>query len=224
MLDSMSGELSGRNERYISAKERWARKMSAADGMVKPVRREGDRLPPGQRQVTNWPVLDLGEKPRIPLSEWTLKIGGCVENPVLWTWEQFLALPQISDVSDFHCVTTWSQFDMEWKGVSFFDIADVVRPLPEATHVFFKSYDGYSTNNPMEACMDEDVLIAHSWKGEPLTVEHGGPARVILPKRYAWKGAKWIREITFMKQDVLGFWEVRGYSNTADPWTDDRFS
>jgi DMSO/TMAO reductase YedYZ molybdopterin-dependent catalytic subunit len=90
--------------------------------------------------------------------------------------------------------------------------------------VFFKSYDGYSTNNPIEACLDDDVLIAHQWNGQPLAVEHGGPARVILPKRYAWKGAKWIREITFMDQDILGFWELRGYSNTADPWTDDRFS
>jgi DMSO/TMAO reductase YedYZ molybdopterin-dependent catalytic subunit len=147
-----------------------------------------------------------------------------VENPVTLKWDQFMALPQFDDVSDFHCVTTWSQFDMAWQGVSFFTLAELVRPKASATHVFFKSYDGYSTNNPLDALMDDDVLIAHRWNGQPLPVEHGGPARVIVPKRYAWKGAKWIREITFMDRDILGFWELRGYSNTADPWTDDRFS
>ena len=113
---------------------------------------------------------------------------------------------------------------MEWEGVAFFTIADLVQPKPESTHVFFKSYDGYSTNNPLSACMDDDVLIAHKYRGNPLSVEHGGPARVIIPKRYAWKGAKFIREITFLDRDILGFWELRGYSNTADPWTEDRFA
>jgi DMSO/TMAO reductase YedYZ molybdopterin-dependent catalytic subunit len=126
-------------------------------------------------------------------------------------------------VSDFHCVTTWSQFDMEFAGVAFFTLADLVGPRPGVTHVFFKSYDGYSTNNPLAVCLDDDVLIAHSWNGQPLTKEHGGPARVIIPKRYAWKGAKFIREISFLDRDILGFWEVRGYSNTADPWSEDRF-
>ena len=112
---------------------------------------------------------------------------------------------------------------MEWEGVAFFTIADLVKPKRDATHVFFKSYDGYSTNNPLEVCLDDDVLIAHSWNSKPLTADHGGPARVIIPKRYAWKGAKFIREITFLDRDILGFWEVRGYSNTADPWSEDRF-
>jgi len=120
-------------------------------------------------------------------------------------------------------VTTWSQFDMEWEGVAFLTIAELVKPKPSATHVFFKSYDGYSTNNPLDACMDDDVIVAHSWNRKPLSKEHGGPARVIIPKRYAWKGAKFIREITFLDRDILGFWELRGYSNTADPWTEDRF-
>ena len=120
--------------------------------------------------------------------------------------------------------TTWSQFDMEWEGVAFFTVADLVKPTSEATHVFFKSYDGYSTNNPLEVCLDDDVLIAHKWNGQPLPREHGGPARLIIPKRYAWKGAKFIREIVFLDRDILGFWEVRGYSNTADPWKEDRFA
>ena len=208
-------------EAYIAAKERWARKMS---GEAKREVRSVDRLPPGQRQVTNFPVLDLGNKPEIPLDRWELKIGGQVENPVTLKWADLMAMPQFTDVSDFHCVTTWSQFDMEWVGVSFLSLAEHVRPKAAATHVFFRSYDGYSTNNPLDVCMDDDVLLAHTWNGQPLTVEHGGPVRVIVPKRYAWKGAKWIREITFMDRDILGFWEVRGYSNTADPWKEDRFS
>jgi DMSO/TMAO reductase YedYZ molybdopterin-dependent catalytic subunit len=208
-------------EAYIAAKERWAQKMA---GQRRSAPRSTDRLPPGQRQVHNFPVLDLGVRPSVSLAEWRLKIHGHVENPVTLDWQQFLALPQFKDISDFHCVTTWSQFDMEFKGVAFFTIADLVKPKPEATHVFFKSYDGYSSNNPLDVCMDDDVLIAHEYKGNPLSLDHGGPARVIIPKRYAWKGAKFVREITFLDRDILGFWELRGYSNTADPWSEDRFA
>jgi DMSO/TMAO reductase YedYZ molybdopterin-dependent catalytic subunit len=208
-------------ESYIAAKERWARKMA---GPARPEVRSLDRLPPGQRQVHNFPVLDLGVRPAVPPNEWELRIHGQVENPVVLKWAGFMALPQFKDTSDFHCVTTWSQFEMSWEGVAFFTVADLVRPKPAATHVFFKSYDGYSTNNPLDVCLDDDVLIAHSWNGQPLSCEHGGPARVIIPKRYAWKGAKFVREIVFLDRDVLGFWELRGYSNTADPWTEDRFA
>jgi DMSO/TMAO reductase YedYZ molybdopterin-dependent catalytic subunit len=208
-------------ESYITAKERWAAKMA---GKARPKVRSTNRLPPGQREVHNFPVLDLGVRLDVSLQDWRLRIQGHVENPVTLSWEQFLALPQFTDVSDFHCVTTWSQFDMRWQGVAFFTIVDLVRPKPEAKHVFFKSYDGYSTNNPIEVCLDDDVLIAHHWNEAPLSIEHGGPARVIIPKRYAWKGAKFVREITFLDRDILGFWEVRGYSNTADPWTEDRFA
>jgi DMSO/TMAO reductase YedYZ molybdopterin-dependent catalytic subunit len=206
---------------YIAAKERWARKMA---GQAKASVRSSDRLPPGQRQVHNFPVLDLGLQPDIPLEKWELKIDGLVDHPMTLTWDQFLALPQFKDASDFHCVTTWSQFDMTWEGVAFFTIYDLVKPKADANHVLLKGYDGYSTNNPLAVCMDDDVLIAHRWNGQPLTKAHGGPARFILPKRYAWKGAKFLREIIFLKDDLLGFWEVRGYSNTADPWTEDRFS
>ena len=206
---------------FIAAKERWARKMA---GREKSQVRTENRLPAGQRQVFNFPVLDIGIRPEIPLDKWRLNISGLVENPVSLSWEQFLALPQFIDVSDFHCVTTWSQFDMEFEGVAFFTLADLVKPKPEAKHVLFRSYDGYTTNNPIEACLDDDVLIAHKWNGKPLTKDHGAPARVILPKRYAWKGAKFVRDIIFSAHDELGFWEVRGYSNTADPFTEDRFS
>ena len=209
------------NEDYVARKERWARKMAGKEPRHE---RSQDRLPPGQREVHNFPVLDLGLHPEVPLEKWELKIHGHVENPVTLNWSEFKALPQFKDVSDFHCVTTWSQFDMEWEGVAFFTIAELVRPKASARHVFFKSYDGYSTNNPLEVCLDDDVLIAHSWNGKPLSVEHGGPARVIVPKRYAWKGAKFIREITFLDRDILGYWELRGYSIEADPWLEQRFS
>lgn len=214
-------QLMSLKEDYIARKERWARKMA---GKEKPAVRSADRLPPGQHTVRNFPVLDLGIQPEIPLDRWELRIHGLVENPVTLTWADFMALPQFKDVSDFHCVTTWSQFDMEWQGVAFFTLADLVRPKPEAQHVFFKSYDGYTTNNSLDVCLDDDVLVAHSWNGKPLTREHGGPARVIIPKRYAWKGAKFVKEIVFLERDAPGFWEVRGYSNTADPWFEERFS
>lgn len=206
---------------YIAAKERWARKMA---GKEKPAVRSADRLPPGQHLVTNFPVLDLGVQPTVDLAQWTLRIHGQVERPVTLNWAQFQALPQFRDVSDFHCVTTWSQYDMAWEGVAFFTLADLVGPKPGATHVYFRSYDGYTTNNRLDALMDDDVLLAHSWNGAPLSREHGGPVRVIVPKLYAWKGAKWVKELIFLDRDLLGFWELRGYSNTADPWTDDRFA
>ena len=193
-------------------------------GKEQPAVRSENRLPPGQKLVQNWPVLDLGVHPEVPLDKWQLKIHGLVENPVTLNWDEFNALPQFKDVSDFHCVTTWSKFEMEWEGVAFFTLADLVRPKSNAKFIFFKSYDGYSTNNPLDVCMDDDVLIANKVYGKPIPVEHGGPARVIIPKKYAWKGAKFIREITFIDRDILGFWEVRGYSNDADPWREQRFA
>lgn len=206
---------------YIAAKERWALKLA---GKARRQVRSTDRLPPGQRLVTDFPTLDLGIQPEVTLDQWELVIHGKVEQPVTLTWQQFMALPQFTDVSDFHCVTTWSQFDMKFAGVSFFTLADLVKPTAKASHVYFKAYDGYTTNNPLETLLDDDVMIAHSWNDQPLTREHGGPARVIVPKRYAWKGAKWVKEIIFLDRDLLGFWELRGYSNTADPFTEDRFA
>lgn len=208
-------------DKYIAAKERWAAKQA---GRAQRVVRSADRLPPGQRKVANFPVLDMGIQPEVAPVDWRLKIHGLVENPVTLDWEQFMALEQFADTSDFHCVTTWSQYDMEWRGVSFFTLTELVKPKEEVTHVFYKGYDGYSTNPTFDAVMDDDTLIAHTWNGAPVPVEHGGPARVIIPKLYAWKGAKWVSEIIFLDRDILGFWEVRGYSNTADPWTDDRFA
>jgi DMSO/TMAO reductase YedYZ molybdopterin-dependent catalytic subunit len=210
-------------DRLTKAKENWAR--ARRGGEEREVFYEGDeRLPPGQHVVNTWPVLDLGFKPDIPLSDWTLTVTGFVAAPLTWTWEDFLAQPRFKNVSDFHCVTSWSRFDNEWEGVSFKQLLALVKPLPLAKYVLFKSYDDYTTNLPFEACDDDDVLLAHQWSGQPLTREHGGPVRMIVPKRYAWKGAKWIKEIAFSDRDEKGFWEVRGYSNTAFPWKNDRYA
>ena len=210
------------NDTLTERKERWARKQAGKERPV--VRRSEDRLPPGQHLTSGFPVLDLGIQPVIPLDKWSLEIKGLVENPVVLHWEQFHALPPFEDVSDFHCVTTWSKYDCRWSGVAFFTLAELVKVQPEARFVYFTSYDGYSTNVPLAHCLDDDVLVATRFDGKPIPKEHGGPARVIVPKLYAWKGAKFVRTIEFLAEDKLGFWEVRGYSNTADPWTDDRFA
>jgi DMSO/TMAO reductase YedYZ molybdopterin-dependent catalytic subunit len=210
-------------DRYIAAKQKWAEKKKA-EGVRAQAVASGERLPPGQKLTSGFPVLDLGVQPDIPLSQWRLKIDGLVANPAQLTWDEFNALPQVEDVSDFHCVTTWSKYDCRWRGVAFTTLYELVRPQPEARFVYFTSYDGYSTNVALEKCLDDDVLIATSFDGAPLPREHGGPARVIIPKLYAWKGAKFVNGITFLAEDKLGFWEVRGYSNTADPWTEDRYA
>jgi DMSO/TMAO reductase YedYZ molybdopterin-dependent catalytic subunit len=208
------------NPTIIERKERFARKMA---GKARPAVRSGNRLPPGQHLTPGFPVLDLGIKPEISLTDWRLEVGGLVENAKTFTWEEFNALPQFEDVSDFHCVTTWSKFDVRWSGVAFFTLGEVVKPKPEARFVLFSSYDGYTTNVPIEHMMDDDVLIATKLNGEPVPRDHGGPARVIIPKLYAWKGAKFIRAMEFSAEDKPGFWELRGYNTTADPWTEDRF-
>ncbi|MDE3224447.1 MAG: sulfite oxidase-like oxidoreductase [Nitrospirota bacterium] len=214
------------NEKLIAKKEEWAKAKRGLveDGVVQDHRARGSRLPPGQHLSKGWPVLDLGIHPDLPLGIWTLTVSGLVEHPFTWTWEQFLAQPQVELVTDFHCVTTWSTFDNVWKGVAFRHILQMVQPKPEARFVYFTSYDNYSTNLPLDACDDDDVLLIHSWNGNPLPKEHGGPVRMHIPKRYAWKGSKWVKEIVFLAEDKPGYWEVRGYSNTALPWEEDRYA
>jgi DMSO/TMAO reductase YedYZ molybdopterin-dependent catalytic subunit len=197
-----------------------------------PVNRDGmPKLPVGQHEVSNWPVLDLGEQPNIPLDQWRLEVGGHVGNPMTFTWEQFMALPQVEDVSDFHCVTTWSRYDNHWRGVRFRTIAELAVPDDDVQFVLCTGYDympgtliPYTTNLPIERAIEDDVLLVHTWEGKPLPREHGGPCRIVTPKLYAWKGAKWIRKIEFFSDDRKGFWEVRGYSNTAEPWFNDRYA
>ena len=188
-------------------------------------------LPIGQHEVKNWPVLDLGEQPDVSTSEWKLEVGGLVDHPFTLTWDEFMALPQVDDASDFHCVTTWSRFNNQWRGVRFRAIAEQAVPKEEARHVLCTGYDfmpgssiPYTTNLPLQRALDPDVLLVHTWEGKPLPREHGGPCRMVTPKLYAWKGAKWIRKIEFLAEGRRGFWEVRGYSNSAEPWFNDRYS
>lgn len=182
------------------------------------------RVPAGQKQVTNFPVLDMGIKPEVPVEKWRLKVYGLVEKELTLDSAAFQALNHITDVSDFHCVTRWSQLDMDWQGVRVLDILEMAMPLENAKFVTMHGYDGYTTNLPLDALLDDDVLIAHSVLGEPLTREHGGPVRMVVPKRYAWKGAKWLKAIELHEFDKRGFWEVRGYHNDAFPFEEQRFS
>jgi DMSO/TMAO reductase YedYZ molybdopterin-dependent catalytic subunit len=190
-----------------------------------PANRHGmPQVPVGQTVTQKWPVLDLGYHPNIPLDKWRLTLDGEVENPVRLTWEQFMALPQTDDVSDFHCVTTWSKLDIPWRGVRLLDLAALVQPKETATHVLCYGYDTYTTNLPLEEALKPDVLLVHTVDGQPLPLEHGGPLRMITPQLYAWKGSKWIKRIEFLPANKQGFWEERGYSDTAYPWRNDRYS
>jgi DMSO/TMAO reductase YedYZ molybdopterin-dependent catalytic subunit len=184
----------------------------------------GDRVPPGQTLTTKFPVLHVGHPPVFNPQTWTLTVSGEVEHPLTLTWHEFVALPTISSMSDFHCVTGWSRLDNRWEGVAFRTIAEHVCPRPLARYVIGEDDWGYTANLPLTALMDDDVLLAYKHDDQDLDAEHGGPLRLVVPKRYGWKSVKWLRALYFRTQDELGFWEVRGYSNTADPWIEDRYS
>lgn len=183
-----------------------------------------ERLPPGQHLVTDWPVLDLGEQPHVPLASFRLDVTGAVEQPSSWDWEAFMALPQTRLVSDIHCVTTWSRYDNAWAGVSTRTLLDLVRPTADARAVMLRSHDGYTTNLLLEDFADPAALVAHSWEGEPLTRVHGGPVRLVVPHLYFWKSAKWLRKIEVIAADKPGFWERRGYHMRGEPWAEERYS
>src|SRR5271166_1417137 len=204
------------------SKERWAREGRFLTGRT--ARPETERLPPGQHVVRDWPVLDLGKSPTVTPDTWQLKLYGAVENPLVWNWADFLAQEQTDFTSDIHCVTSWSRYDNRWQGVAARDLLAAVQPLPEARFVVLRSYDGYTTNLALDDFAAEDALLAHSWEGVPLTPEHGGPVRLVVPHLYFWKSAKWLRQIQFRADDNPGFWEVRGYHNHADPWREERYS
>jgi len=226
-----------RRERYVARQIAMDRGVDAQledaepQGEGPPNRHGMPRLPVGQREVTTWPVLDLGHQPELDLADWRLEIGGAVEAPVTLDWNAFLDLPQVDDVSDFHCVTTWSRMDNRWRGVRFRTLAELVVPREDARFVVCTGHDRdpasgerYTTSLPLERAVDPDVLLVHTWEGAPLPREHGGPCRMITPRLYAWKGTKWIASIELATEDRPGFWERRGYSNTARPWFDDRYS
>ncbi len=181
-------------------------------------------LPVGQTETHKWPVLDLGRQPRVPLERWHLVVDGAVEERLDLDWKAFQALPQVDDVSDFHCVTGWSRLNLRWKGVRLSEVLARARPAREASHLMLHGYDGYATNLSLAEALKDDVLLVHTVNETPLEVEHGGPVRVITPQLYAWKGAKWVSRLEVLAGDRRGFWEENGYSNTAHPWRNDRYA
>jgi DMSO/TMAO reductase YedYZ molybdopterin-dependent catalytic subunit len=205
-----------------TSKRRWAAEHKFLTGRVS--RPEAERLPPGQHLVKNWPVLDLGQTPTVSTDTWRLDVRGLVETPLTLKWTEFEALEQSRKVTDIHCVTTWSRYDNEWKGVSTRDLLDRAMPKPDATHVLLTSYDGYTTNLPLEDFAAEDAILATSWEGSPLTRDHGGPMRLVVPHLYFWKSAKWLRRIELVPADKAGFWEQNGYHMYGDPWREERYS
>ena len=184
----------------------------------------GDRLPPGQKLTDGWPVLHYGGIPDIDLATWKFSIVGLVEEEVHFTWDEFMALPQTTVRSDIHCVTHWSKFDNDWTGVHIRDVMSRVNLKPEAKHMMVHSHGGYTTNIPLAELVDEDVLFAHSHDGKPLEKQHGWPLRLVVPKLYFWKSAKWVRGMVAMPDEKPGFWEMYGYHIHGDPWTEERYS
>jgi len=182
------------------------------------------RVPPGQKVVGNWPVLSYGEVPRIDLKEWTFTVGGLVEEVRTFTWEEFAGLPQATIDSDVHCVTQWTRLDNHWEGVPTREVVTLARPKPEARFVMVHCYGGYTTNLRLDDFLSDDALFALKHDGEPLSPEHGGPLRLVVPKLYFWKSAKWVRGLLFMERERPGFWETYGYHIRGDPWKEERYS
>lgn len=183
-----------------------------------------ERLPPGQREVERFPVLSMGETPDWNPETWTFDVGGAVETARSFTWDEFRDLPRETQRQDFHCVTGWSKFDCEFTGVTATTLLDTVGVASDAVHVMFHAIDGYTTDLPLDAVARDEVLFAWSYDGDDLPREHGGPLRVVTPHKYAYKGAKWVDGVTLLTEPERGYWEQRGYSVTANPWAEERYS
>jgi len=184
-----------------------------------------NRVPPGQSRTLKWPVLDASGAPKVDLNRWKFQMSGLVNHEVSWNWQEFQQLPRVKVYSDFHCVTRWSRLGNLWEGVSTRHLAELAGGVkPECRYVLAYGLDyGWTTNMPIEQFLAEDALVAILHDGEPLAVEHGGPARLIVPQLYAWKSAKWIAGLEFLEKDKAGFWERNGYHMNGDPWKEERF-
>ena len=180
------------------------------------------RVPPGQYLTERFPVLTVGANPAFDLSEWYLDIFGEVDNALTLSWDELQALPQREVTTDIHCVTRWSKLDTTWVGVAVSELLGRAGVNPEGKFVMAYSDGGYTTNLPLEVVLDDDVLVAHTYDGKPLEPDHGAPLRLLVPKRYFWKSAKFLRKLEVMSEDRMGFWELNGYHNDADPWQEQR--
>ncbi len=186
--------------------------------------RRANRIPPGQQRTRKWPVLHASDVPRVDLANWRLQILGLVERPLTFTWEEFRSLPRVRVFSDFHCVTHWSRLGNLWEGVSIHELLHRASVKTDAKFVVAQGYDwGWTTNLPLADLLSDDVLVADTHDGQPLDPDHGGPVRLIVPKLYAWKSAKWLKAIHLVARDQPGYWEQGGYHNHGDPWTEERF-
>jgi DMSO/TMAO reductase YedYZ molybdopterin-dependent catalytic subunit len=182
------------------------------------------RLPPGQSLTEKWPVLHYGGTPQVRLQNWSFRVFGLVENPTVWNYEEFLAMPQTTNEEvDIHCVTRWTRFSNAFTGVPFKEIYDRVKPKPEAKYVMVHAEQGFTTNVPLADLLEPNVIFAHKNNGEDLTDEHGWPLRLVVPHLYFWKSAKWVRGMEFMAEDAPGFWEEAGYHMRGDPWKEERY-
>ncbi|GIL40824.1 sulfite oxidase-like oxidoreductase [Roseiterribacter gracilis] len=211
-------------DKLIRSKEKWAQEGRLLAPDPGPQESKGrERLPVGQRLVKDWPVLDLGTQPNLNPKDWTLNVLGAVKRPFKWSWDDLQRETPVERTSDIHCVTAWSRYDNRWRGVSMNRVIELAQPKPDAKFVILKSYDSYATNVPLADLQRDDVLLATHWEGQPLTREHGGPVRLVVPHLYFWKSAKWIRQIWFTDRDSPGFWESRGYHMYGDPWKQQRY-
>jgi DMSO/TMAO reductase YedYZ molybdopterin-dependent catalytic subunit len=181
------------------------------------------RVPPGQIIASRWPVLHQGAVPEFDPSTWDFRVWGRVAAPLTWSWEAFQRLPIVSHGGDLHCVTRWSSLDHLWSGVASRTVAELAGVQPDARFVVLHGEAGYTANLPLEVFLADDVMLATKHDGEPLSPQHGAPVRAVMPGRYAWKSVKWLRGIEFVAHDQPGFWERYGYSNSADPWREERF-
>jgi DMSO/TMAO reductase YedYZ molybdopterin-dependent catalytic subunit len=188
-------------------------------------RRQPDtRLPPGQYETRDFPVLTFGPTPRVERESWVLEARGSIESPAKWSWDEFNSLPHTAINASIHCVTRWTKHDTNWSGVSLDYLMSQVKPRPGATHLLAHSSDGYSTNIPISDLIGGRAMVATEYEGGDIPREHGGPARLLVPHLYFWKSAKWLKALEFIEGDKPGFWERRGYNNVGDPWKEQRFS
>jgi DMSO/TMAO reductase YedYZ molybdopterin-dependent catalytic subunit len=204
---------------YQQGDPRRAEEFEGGDVIVSPDTRRANRIPPGQTRTRKWPVLDAHGTPDVDLEAWEFEVGGLVENPSRWSLDEFMQLPAVRVFADFHCVTRWSRLDNVWSGVATREVARLAGVKPEAKFVSVAAHDyGWTTNLPLEYFLAEDSLFAWSNDGRPIPPEHGGPVRLVVPRLYAWKSAKWVKAVRFLAEDEAGFWEEGGYHMRGNPW------
>jgi DMSO/TMAO reductase YedYZ molybdopterin-dependent catalytic subunit len=180
------------------------------------------RVPPGQYVTQKFPVLTYGPNPKVDLDDWSFSIYGEVDEPFSLRWDDLLALEQTTLTTDIHCVTRWSKLDTTWTGVRVRDLLDRANVRPTGTHVMAHCDGGYTTNIPLDVLRDDDVLLAHTYEGRPLEPDHGWPLRLLVPRKYFWKSAKFLRALEILPANKQGFWELNGYHDEADPWREQR--